>query len=282
MRSSATSRGAPPTAGRRVELAAEREQTGLVAERAGDRRHEVLDVAERQDRGRLGDVQRLDDRREAGAERVHDDRVLLAVLLAREQRGRDRASSSGSAPRGADPAIATVSNERPTVRTSRSGVAPRNVVPPRVNAKVVLSGARRREVPQRGDDVEIGRRLEHHPPGQDDLVDPAAPDRAGEQADRPLPAGSIGPLGDDLEGAGRDAGPPWVGVAGAARAAVARPSAVPPALDVVRIGVARRDPGAMATVRLVVPPRAGDAERRQDERRGPNGAHGSSAPATGR
>ena len=34
----------------------------------------------------------------------------------------------------AEPAIATVSKSRPAVRTSRSGVAPRNVRPPRTNA----------------------------------------------------------------------------------------------------------------------------------------------------
>jgi hypothetical protein len=37
--------------------------------------------------------------------------------------------------------MATVSNERPVVRRKRSGVAPRKVTPPRVKAKVVLSGA---------------------------------------------------------------------------------------------------------------------------------------------
>ena len=37
--------------------------------------------------------------------------------------------------------MATVSNDRPWVRTSRSGVAPRKVVPFRVKANVVLSGA---------------------------------------------------------------------------------------------------------------------------------------------
>ena len=49
----------------------------------------------------------------------------------RGARRRTRASDSASAPRGAEPAIATVSNDRPTVRARRSGVAPRNVVPPR-------------------------------------------------------------------------------------------------------------------------------------------------------
>ena len=44
------------------------------------------------------------------------------------------ASSAAVAPRGAEPAMATVSKSRPAVRTSRSGVAPRNVRPPRTNA----------------------------------------------------------------------------------------------------------------------------------------------------
>ena len=127
---------------RRMELAAERQQPGLVAQRPGDRRHEVLDVPERQDRRALGDVRatRRSARGRRGASRPRP-RAPRGPSRSRAGPRPSRASSSASAPRAADPAIATVSNERPTVRTSRSGVAPRNVVPSRVNANVVLSGA---------------------------------------------------------------------------------------------------------------------------------------------
>ena len=52
-------------------------------------RHEVLDVSQRQDRRARRRRGGLDDRGEAGAQRVDHDGVLLAVLLAREQGGRE-------------------------------------------------------------------------------------------------------------------------------------------------------------------------------------------------
>ena len=69
---------------RRVQSSGQREQPGLVACGARDRCLEVLEVAQWQDDRRIGDTQRVHDRREARPEHVHDDRVLLAVLLARE------------------------------------------------------------------------------------------------------------------------------------------------------------------------------------------------------
>ena len=74
-------------------------------------------------------------------------------------------------------------------------------------------GRRPRQVPKRRGDVEIGGRAEDEPARQHDLVDPATPDRTGEQADRPLPIRTIGPFLDRLERAGR--GP--AAVAGATR-----------------------------------------------------------------
>ena len=113
------------------------------------------------------------------------------------------ASSAASSPRGADPAMATVSNDRPWVRTSRSGVAPRKVVPFRRERERRALGRRPRQVAKRRDDVEIGGRAEDEPARQHDLVDPATPDRTGEQADRPLPIRTIGPFLDRPERAGR-------------------------------------------------------------------------------
>ena len=175
-----------------------------------------------------------------------------------------RASDSGSAPRGAEPAIATVSNDRPTVRARRSGVAPRNVVPSRVKAKVVLSGRGRGEVPQRGRDVEVGGRFERDATRQDDLVDPAAPDRTREHADGPLPGCPVRALVDDPERAVRSS----------AAVAVSR-RAPRPARSVhacsTSAGSGSSRPGPARSRRSGSPrdPRWRDGERREDERRGP-------------
>ena len=102
-------------------------------------------------------------------------------------------------------------------------------------------GRARRQVAEGGDDVEVGRRPGRDPARQHDLVDPATPDRPGEEADGPLPAGTIRPFGDDLEGAGRGRGTARGRGGGRALLAGRRfaGEGVPPALDIGRIDVAR-------------------------------------------
>ena len=163
-------------------------------------------MAQRQDDRRIGDVQRLDDRARGSARSMSTTTACSSRSFSlASSAGANRASSAGSVPRGADPAIATVSNDRPLVRTSRSGVAPRNVVPSADEGEGRAFRRGPRQVAQRRDDVEIGGRPEADAARQHDLVDPAAPDGAGEQADRPLPSRTIRAL-LDRSGAGAFAG----------------------------------------------------------------------------
>ena len=139
---SATSRGSPPTAGVGCRSPASRQQPAGLGQRARDLGREVLDEPQRHDaRAR---ARPRASRRSAPAGRGSSRRRWRAPRGPSRRRAGRRpraASSAASAPRRIEPATAIVRNERPSVRASRSGVAPRNVRPPRRNAKVVLSGA---------------------------------------------------------------------------------------------------------------------------------------------
>ena len=63
----------------------------------------------------------------------------------------------------------------------------------------MLSGCARGEAAQRVGDVELDGRAEVDPAGQDDLVDAAAADRAGELADEAVPRLAVRVLADDGE-----------------------------------------------------------------------------------
>ena len=138
----ATSRGYPPTAGVGWSSPASAEQPAALRQRARDLGREVLDELAGVMTGLRATSSVVGDRREQRADRVDDDRVLLAVLLAGEQpaserrRPRRRRRRAGSCPRRRPSGRCG-----PRCRTSRSGVAPRNVRPSRRNAYVVLSGA---------------------------------------------------------------------------------------------------------------------------------------------
>ena len=216
----------------------------------------------------------VDDRRRgrrgACRRRPRAPRAPSRSRAARPRAGRPRRGPGRARP---SPAIATVSNARPTVRTSRSGVAPRNVVPSRTNANVVLSGAVRARCRRAATTSRSASAPVDDAPGQHDLVDPAATDGAGEQADGPVPGGAVRPLVDRREQAGAGS---RVASASAPRPA-RRGQVVPRALDVApasrpsplvradRDGQARlgRRPGRQANVG-----RTSEAA--------PNGAQGSS------
>ena len=187
------------------------------------------------------------------------------------------ASSAGSPPRGADPAMATVSNDRPLVRTSRSGVAPRKVVPSRVKANVVLSGAVRARWRSAATTSRSVGRAEDDAARQHDLVDPAAPDRAGEQADRPLPIRTIRALLDRPQRAGRARAP--------SRASRGRPMAGrrppgrPPPRRRIRVGIADpRRARRSASRRSRRRPRRTSAGRATRPRTAPTGPRGRVVP----
>ena len=264
---------------RRVEPAGEREQPGLSRQRARDRRDEVLDVAQRQDAGRLGDVQRLGDRRQAVAERVDDDGVLLAVLLAREQRGGERGVLGGvGAARGSTPR--SPRSERPArpSATRRSGVAPRNVRPLAAEREGRALRRARRQA------TEGVRRRRGRPATSGRPVAPARPCRSGRA--RPRPANSptvrsqrVRPGAPSTIGErrahrlGRRCRRRPVQLAGAGAEAVAsRRRGGGSASSAVRV---------VTTVRRAVR-RSGRANVGQDQRAAPNGAQASSASGAGR
>ena len=259
---------------RRVQPAGQREQPGLVARGAGDRRHEVLEVAQRQDRPAC--------RRRAASRRSARGSPGACRRRRRAPRGpsRSRAAPSrawrprlASPPRGADPAMATVSNDRPPVRTSRSGVAPRNVVPFAGEGERRALRRRPRQVAQRRDDVEIGRsRSSDDAAGQHDLVDPTATDRAGEQARPSAPS----PARSGRSSVVRST-PAALTAPSRALLEADEPSDRPSAARATACHAASTSPGsgssgrsaASATVSVADGPLRGHGERRQDERRGP-------------
>ena len=149
-------------------------------------------MAERQDRRRFGDMQRGGDRREVRPKRVDHDRVLLPVLLARQQASRQgRILGRAAAPRCR--AGDRHRLERAPIRAHepfRRRPEERRPVAHEGEGRALRCGPG--EVPQRRLDVEVGRRLEHDSSRQHDLVDPPATDGARRTA-RPSAPSPLGP-----------------------------------------------------------------------------------------
>ena len=185
---------------RRVEALAEREEAVRLGHGPGDLRDQVLDEAQRQDPGLRGHREAVGDRAQQVPDGRDDDGVLLAVLLGGEQgaaqprvlggigpaadRAGDGDRAEGAA-LGADEALGGGAQERPTAAPEGVGRA--------------LGGAGR-EAPQGVGDVELHRGPQAHAAREHHLVDPAAPDGAGEHADQPAPVVMGGLLLDDGEG----------------------------------------------------------------------------------
>ena len=272
MSPSATSRGVPPTAGVGCSRPASASSPASSRVRAGDRRLEVLEVAQRQDRP--AHRRRAASRR--SAPRLARSMSTTTACSSRSfslasSAAANRASSAGSPPRGADPAMATVSNDRPSVRTSRSGVAPRKVVPFRVKAKVVLSGAVRarcRSAATTSRSAVARRTTRRASTTLSIRPRPTAP------ANRPTvrsQSGTIGPLLDRPERAGRAPGA-VAGVARGGRAACPvlgrAGERLPRRLHLARLGIVRSIRGERHGQRRGRPV-PGHAERREHQRRGP-------------
>ena len=268
MSASAMSRGSPPTAGVGWRRPASAEQPGLLAQRPGHRGHEVLDVAQRQDPGRVGDGQRLDDRGELGAQGVDDDGVLLAVLLAREQRGgepRVRLGVGAARRRAGD----RHGLERPPDRARealRRRAEERGPLAREGEGRALRGG--RGEVPKRG-----GRRRGRRAP-RTPRDAPGRPCRSGRARRHPRTCPRSAPrrLG---QGARRRSGG---GRSGSPRAAGGRPrprGRSRPARPRTVRGRSSRS-GAIATVRVAPVPSSDTVNVGRTSDAAPNGAHGSS------
>ena len=172
---------------RRVQEPGHRQQPARLGQRARDLGRQVLDEPERHDRGLGRDLERLGDRRQLGPDRVHDDGLLLAILLGGEQvsgQGRvlggigaaaDRAGHGHRPERaafGSREALGRRAQERPAAAPEREGRA---------------LGCARGQPAKGVRDVELDGRPEPHPPGEHHLVDPSAADRSREHADQAVP-----------------------------------------------------------------------------------------------
>ena len=197
--SRASPRGSPPTAGvgwrrsaraSRPAWADSRPRTGVTrcwTSRSG----RIPGVA--------ADLQRLGQRDEAVAEHLDHHRVFLALLPARQQRGRQRGILRRRVParrRARDRDGLEVASGR--AHEPLGGRAEERLAAPheRVDRALRRTG---RQATQGVLDIDLDRRSQVDPTGEHHLVEPAPADGSGEQAHKTIPRSAIRPLADQCQ-----------------------------------------------------------------------------------